>query len=172
MPDYHGEGGATANTERYRELVALRKRDEEMDRHLRVIHSPVPEPEPEPEPKPEPKGETQGAPRTQSKPTPEPVSPGIKLFDSKGNELTEILDRTSDKGRRTVDSDANVVRPRADYARRSRLRKEIMPGILYRHNALRALVRDAEHRERREQSQTERNALIDDICGPRKRRKR
>ena len=131
MPWHSHEGdGATADTERYRELVAQRKRDEEMDRHLRVIHAPVPEPEPE--------GETE-APRTQRK--------------LRRKEIT-----------------ARPKKP--DYARRSRLRKEMMPGILYRFNAERAMVRDAENREKRGQAQAERAALIDDICGPRKRRKR
>lgn len=130
MPDYHGEGGATADTERYRELVAQRKRDEEMARHVRVIHAPVPEPEPEPQPE----GETE-APRTQRK-------------------------------RRRKEITARPKKP--DYARRSRLRKEMMPGILYRFNAERAMVRDAENREKREEARD----LIDDICGPRKRRKR
>ena len=131
MPWHSHEGdGATADTERYRELVAQRKRDEEMERHLRVIHSPVPEPEPEPEPE----GETE-APRTQRK-------------------------------RRRREITARPKKP--DYARRSRIRKEMMPGILYGFNAERAMVRDAENREKREEARD----LIDDICGPRKRRKR
>ena len=139
MPDYHGEGGATANTERYRELVALRKRGEEMARHLRVIHAPVPEPEPEPEPE----GETQGAPRTQRRRRQQ------KAWPWPGPE--------------------NPTRPRrSDRQAIARVKRELYPGILYGFNAERAMVRDAEDREKREEARD----LIDDICGPRKRRKR
>ena len=48
------------------------------------------------------------------KPKPEPVRvfPGIKVLDDEGNECQGFQDRTSDKGRRRVDRDANVVRPK------------------------------------------------------------
>lgn len=48
------------------------------------------------------------------KQTPEPVRvfPGVRILDDEGNECQGFKDRTSDKGRRTVDRDANVVRPK------------------------------------------------------------
>jgi len=46
MPDYHGEGGATVQTERYAQLLAERDRQREADEHYRATRPrPMPEPE-------------------------------------------------------------------------------------------------------------------------------
>ncbi len=84
-------------------------------------------------------------------------------------EKVEAPSKPKPKTRRSRRHSDNRTRPRKrDTQGARRLRKKLYPGILYNFNVEQAMVRDCEAQERREQRRND----IDDVCGPRRKRRR